>query len=59
MNNNDIILSVDGLQTYFKTDDGVVKAVDGVTFTLRKGENWESLANRGAGSRLRTCPSCA
>ena len=28
------LLEVDNLKTYFKTDDGIVKAVDGVSFTV-------------------------
>ena len=35
---NDIILRVENLRTYFNTDDGIVKAVDGVSYNLRKGE---------------------
>ena len=35
---SDPILRVRDLQTHFKTDAGVVKAVDGVSFDLHKGE---------------------
>ncbi|MEK7855682.1 MAG: dipeptide ABC transporter ATP-binding protein DppD, partial [Acidobacteriota bacterium] len=35
---NGTILSVNNLKTHFHTDDGVVKAVDGVSFGLKKGE---------------------
>ncbi|MBB6018460.1 ABC-type dipeptide/oligopeptide/nickel transport system ATPase component, partial [Deinococcus radiopugnans ATCC 19172] len=34
----DVLLAVNGLKTYFNTDDGVVKSVDGVTFHINKGE---------------------
>ena len=34
----DVILEVKDLRTYFFTRTSVVKAVDGVSFTLRKGE---------------------
>jgi oligopeptide/dipeptide ABC transporter ATP-binding protein len=34
----DVLLRVDGLQTHFFLRRGVVKAVDGVSFFLRKGE---------------------
>ncbi len=37
MTNNGAILSVNDLKTYFHTDDGVVKAVDGISFVLSKG----------------------
>src|ERR671934_188352 len=32
------LLEVDDLRTYFRTDDGIVKAVDGVTFSIEKGQ---------------------
>ncbi|MDD5659451.1 MAG: ABC transporter ATP-binding protein, partial [Actinomycetota bacterium] len=32
------ILEVKNLKTYFYTDAGIVKAVDGVSFDLKKGE---------------------
>ena len=32
------VLDVQGLKTYFFTRSGVVKAVDGVSFTLMPGE---------------------
>ena len=35
-NTNDILLNVSNLQTYFYTDEGVVKALDGVNFTIPK-----------------------
>src|SRR5229473_1119630 len=35
----DTVLEVEDLHTYFFTRLGVVKAVDGVSFSLRQGEN--------------------
>ena len=35
---NDVLLRVEGLQTHFFLRRGVVKAVDGVSFFLRRGE---------------------
>ena len=32
------LLEVKDLRTYFQTDDGLVKAVDGVSFQLQRGE---------------------
>lgn len=46
---SETILSVKDLKTYFFTDHGVVKAVDGVDLELKKGRPWESSANPAAG----------
>ena len=35
---SETILQVNGLQTYFYTRDGVVKAVDGLSYHVNKGE---------------------
>jgi peptide/nickel transport system ATP-binding protein len=34
---NNILLDVKGLKTYFFVDEGIVKAVDGVDFTIKQG----------------------
>ena len=36
LNNTKPLLEVKGLKTYFYTEDGVVKSVDGVDFTVRR-----------------------
>ena len=38
MDGNGTILSVRDLKTYFHTEDGMVKAVDGISFVLKRGE---------------------
>ena len=50
--NNDVVLKVEDLRTYFNTDDGVVKAVDGVSFELHKGETLGIVGESGCGKSV-------
>lgn len=49
---DEIILQVQGLQTYFHTDEGIVKAVDGITFDLHKGETMGIVGESGSGKSV-------
>ena len=46
---NDTILSVRDLRTHFRTDDGIVRAADGVSFDLKKGETLAIVGESGSG----------
>jgi oligopeptide transport system ATP-binding protein len=46
------LLDVKNLQTYFITDDGLVKAVDGVSFDLREGETLGLVGESGCGKSV-------
>ena len=46
------VLEVDGLKTYFYTRSGLVKAVDGVSFSLRRGELLAIVGESGCGKSV-------
>jgi peptide/nickel transport system ATP-binding protein len=47
-----VILDVRDLKTYFFTYDGVVKALDGVTFKIRRGETTGLVGETGCGKSV-------
>src|SRR6187455_1717519 len=46
------LLEVDGLKTYFYTRDGIVRAVDGVSFTVYPGETLAVVGESGCGKSV-------
>ena len=46
------VLTVDNLQTHFHTDSGTARAVDGVSFTLNRGETYGLVGESGCGKSV-------
>ena len=50
--NTETVLEVEDLRTYFRTRWGTVKAVDGISFDLRKGETLGIVGESGCGKSV-------
>jgi peptide/nickel transport system ATP-binding protein len=52
MNQTDPILKITDLKTWFHTDNGIVRAVDGISFEVRRGETFALLGESGCGKSI-------
>jgi len=51
-NSDDLMLDIQGLKTHFYTEDGVVRAVDGVDLYVRRGETLGIVGESGCGKSV-------
>ncbi len=52
MANKDLLLSLEDLKTHFFSENGLVKAVDGVTFDIERGESVGVVGESGCGKSV-------
>jgi len=49
---NTVLLQVNNLRTYFSTEEGIVRAVDGISFTIHEGERFGVVGESGSGKSV-------
>ncbi|HEX9978462.1 MAG TPA: ABC transporter ATP-binding protein [Acidimicrobiia bacterium] len=52
MATNQVLLQVSNLRTYFSTEEGIVRAVDGISFTMHEGERFGVVGESGSGKSV-------
>jgi len=52
MNDNGSLLTVRDLRTYFQTEEGLLKAVDGVSFAIPRGKTFALVGESGCGKSV-------
>ncbi|MBT3201267.1 MAG: ABC transporter ATP-binding protein [Phycisphaerales bacterium] len=52
MSSNETLLEVRDLRTFFNTEDGLVKAVNGVSFSINSGETFAIVGESGCGKSV-------
>jgi oligopeptide/dipeptide ABC transporter ATP-binding protein len=51
-NNNNVVVKVEGLKTYFYLDEGTVRAVDGVDMEIKRGKTLGVVGESGCGKSV-------
>jgi oligopeptide/dipeptide ABC transporter ATP-binding protein len=51
-NNHDYVLKIKNLKTYFQVEQGQVRAVDGVTFSVKRGQTLALVGESGCGKSV-------
>ena len=52
MDSNGVLLAVENLSTHFSTEDGLAKAVEGVSFAIEKGKTFALVGESGCGKSV-------